>query len=452
LYRGFFHSGDWKEIMNREFKTADAKLDLPRYEAFWVRFHPLFIENKTKGSRAALLQEMDPSQRFFQKSYRIRTLIGRWHPDDARAATTQDRVERLYLWVWYLLDENPEMTADKLSMMVEMIGRDPGVSNLGPRSKALIRNALRWLSLLDPSFRSSGVVKDLLARTGDTDEQSGFLEAERFALEILDAAVSGKDSVVQEYLRSMEGNPIWTSDQIALADLVMGLISGGSRPERFGKVYDVVANRLHRTQHAEQSKIEIDLEKFTVSVPEEEKKIFSEALCLATDILARKGAVHVSEFVYHCFGFQKFDPILHQGRVFNLLSRVRGVLEDRVQVKFKRETIHAEGDWSEVTFVRPTGLLSEMRNHSNWVGFGGKVKTMRRLELPKWDDREAKELVSQMKAGVLYTRQELSDWLGGSRCTAIRRINDLVKNGRLERTGSARATRYQLVNQEKKLG
>lgn len=440
-YRQLFRQGKVSEILDRETarqgtsEDGRRKVDQAFFYALWLRSLP-FLNLKDSSDPLELLKG---GSFFFMRSYRVATLYGRDPAKDQSGVKVGEKVSRLYLWTWKWLMQPENSQSGEIGALIKEIITDSALKNLSVEEAMQLRNALMWLSIADPTIEDVLNVTLDVVRIPASGQSWSILDLEYRTLKVLQSWLAG--SAIQA--REVQAHPGSADASVLFAALLVDLESSTDAGKLSPLASFLRATRQKRNEPLPNLKT-INLETFELR--SDETKVRSESLAKAIDLLFRKKDVPVAEFAGAAFGIWKFETEIHQTKVFNLIARMKAFCWPEVRFHTKSGRIFAEGQFEQFRFKRPEGFVEALRSEGSLASvrpaasISGTAKKKERqvrssfAGLAEWSNRGHKE----------FTRSDVAELLGGSRCTVIRRIDAWVKQGKLSRMGRARATRYRI--------
>ncbi len=176
------------------------------------------------------------------------------------------------------------------------------------------------------------------------------------------------------------------------------------------------------------------------------EKLISEAACLALDRFRRDEAVTCDQFVQICFRLSHFDPLIHTGKIFNLLSRIKRVLGDDPSFRMKAGRILVGGRWDAVEFREAGARVNLAAVLARWEkqlsgenpALAARPAAARPRGGQPWRDWD-------WDGGL--TRADIEQKMGTPRSTTNRWIARWIDQGIVQPRGKARGTRYFLLRQ-----
>jgi hypothetical protein len=169
------------------------------------------------------------------------------------------------------------------------------------------------------------------------------------------------------------------------------------------------------------------------------KKTVSQSLCLAFKCLRNKPEIKFSEFIHEVFGLYRYDEVIHQSKIFNLLSRMRELTHDNLSFKTRNEMIFASGNWLGIDLVQTSGLAKLLRGGDGGIHL---AKVPAQISL----GRRGVPLIkirNEFRDKTGFSRQDIERVFSMSKSSAIRLLERLVISGKVIRSGYGRGISYQ---------
>jgi hypothetical protein len=174
-----------------------------------------------------------------------------------------------------------------------------------------------------------------------------------------------------------------------------------------------------------------------------QEPIHSEALCRGIQYLSQHPECSIPDFARTVLGLQTYDPFHHQAKIFNLLARMKEILSPAIKIRTKLGLIYATGAWSAVRIKRESQHAESLKSSPLW----------HLLRIESSDAPKSTETIpsSSTVARIVrsqfdqkFSRKEIGAYLGGSRASVLRRINELLKTKKIIRVGMGKSTHYVL--------
>ena len=193
----------------------------------------------------------------------------------------------------------------------------------------------------------------------------------------------------------------------------------------------------------------VDLSDFRLQRASGKGTIVSEAMCLALDLLYKKDSVGCDELLRVCSDISRYDPLVHNAKVFNLLSRLRQMVPQDLRFHVRGARLCKRG-LARGSISGMPKFSALLRQTAEWQVFTrsrrGRRKHSSRPE--NTGSRTRVRVENTRGAETLEPRGFLEAATGKSKSTVNRLILNWLQKGILKKTGKARNTRYVLVSQE----
>jgi hypothetical protein len=441
-----FFSGNFAELKERARSEGTQSFDSPKYFFLWTQMLP-WMPNEARVNESEVIAQISAYQ--YQKTFRIRTLLRTLDPADKSEVSSGDLIDRLYLWTWDYLVSGEKVTPDHILDQLQKLFEIEDLKSLSARLSCLALISMSWLEFLDSEVQRNAQWKRVRETLSAKAHGSMLLDLERHLQDFVRAFYgTSRDAAIQVYERMLALDP---SAEVPFTLVARSLLTDRGLSPVFEKWKEWIEYSLKSEVTSDRSvSLAVDLRHWSlVSYSSgKAKRIVSQSLCEAIVLLKEKKSVSLAEFALNCFGIRKWDPVIHFQRLFNLQARLRRILPEGLSVHTRDGRVHVSGDWDNVLVERGHPLLSRLRFKKSWVGNSGIHRSRSIRKTRSLSDQTAFVLLEQLNPDRLYRREELETILGGSKATTVRRINDLVDGGKLLRSGSARATRYQVLSKK----
>ena len=417
-------------------KTETKTIQQIHYFKLWVRALPFVT---LKNSRKDFENFLSHGRLLYLFPYRSRTLQGLWHNDDSRITRWSDFSDRLYLWTWQWLQDPEVFPFERLEPLLEQISQAGSLlGRLSPVDFQKIRNALGWLALFDLDSQES-LERILQAHrpTFTTDQPLYAFEYElQHSLRVTRDFSAETGKIELERVQKFTPPKEFDFESIVFSDNIKQWILG-SRP------------KSGVTLFVELTLGEIQVFKTKGKV--EKPKIISQAMANAIALLHERPLVSYGEFVRVCFGYYRYDPVIHELKVLNLLARIRDVLPSEFQLGVKAGNVRLSvtgNGWEKVQIQRANPRAKKLLSSTAWKQL--LVRTQSGIQdLPTM--MKPQLLLRQLHKGQEVTRKDIEQLTGKSRATSNRLIAEWIKSGMLKPVGNAKNTKYQIRSEGKDL-
>lgn len=440
--RKLWHDGEMRKLLKKS--SAAPESTQAEYLKNWIRALPYHRLSTLPGAEA---EEATPSgnTRFYQRTYRFRTLQGILHPDDLHAEIRpSDQVDRVYLWTWRWLESPETFPVDRILAVAEKIDLAQLHRHATQEDLQLFRNALLWISLFDASGDSQ--VRRLLECVSPQNGRTHPLfDLEKLTVHTLIALRDERTQQVQDGLKLLRSHPLWKNPDLLFRELVESVLNPQSSGcDRLGRLAHFCQNSrslfLGESSHTSgKYRLEVDLSRSEIRELSRGVQTVSPMICTALELLHSRGSVALEEFSAVCFGIRKYDSLIHQPKVANLLSRIRSLVGSSLRVGMKSGRVYSEGSWAGVNFIRESTWTESLHQNPSWRVF---LKNAQNGE--ESYSAESKSAPQPTSVGSVVERSRLESLIGKSRSTTQRILVAWEKRGWVRREGRARGTRYHL--------
>ncbi len=363
----------------------------------------------------------------YQFGYRSRTLLGILHPDDESPSNLSQWADRFYLWVWRWLINPEEFSLERVSALLAPLHQRRDLYRLTHADQQMIRNGLLWMSLFDSSSRTN-IASLLKLFSSRKAEDYPLFALEKLIIHYFLALRDGHKEVAADYLQAIRMHSLY-SNKVFLFSSLLGDNETAASFAILSQNLKNIVSRFELKPHP----IRVDSGSYQILNNTINKKIVSEPMTRAVTLLKRVENISIEEFVAHCFGISRYDSTVHQGKVFNLISRLKPVLAPYLTLKVKAGRIYSEGDWTQV-FVPDIEVNSiAVFSNSRWRDLVYQERVQLKEPVRRSDNIES-----------ILTREQLEKYTGKSRATVGRLLSCWEKKGLIERMGKAKATQYLL--------
>ena len=372
--------------------------------------------------------EPQQTKYIWQGAYRSRTLMGLWIPDDRAPVRAGDAIDRLYLWTWRWMagDDGPD--PEKILRTLDSALAHADFSAESRDNLLFLRNSIGWLSLLEPSLasrlrRPREALRARLAR-GRGDGYR-LLDAEHALIQCLE----GKDAA--DLRRALPEFPAFES--------VYAAVKAGRADGLIPLALERLRRRRRTRQRAQWGRgVVVDCDAGEVRMPHESRRVRSPRLARLFLALHAQSKVRAADL-----GFAgESDELGFDARALhNLVSRARRfVPKDALSVR--GDCVARGPAWPKIFVIGSERSMDGDRSlvlEAERAEFGGGSAAA--------GASNARLQSTRMLLGDAFTRNEAQARMGVSKATACRLIGTWLRERRLLRVGSARATVYRW-NQE----
>lgn len=387
---------------------------------------------------------------FHVNSFRARTLQGVLHPEDAKSYRWGDFSDRVYLWTWRWLVRPEEASMDRVLSLVAGLEVRKASEKLGSDDFQQIRNALKWISLFDHD--SQQAMETLMRNFAPaTFREDPWFRYEELVIDTLMALRDGRRFEHQELLKMVQAHPVHHESYQRMSGLVDPVLAESfSKSAAWGSFKERLDEWVSHQDQERSVKLVIDLKRYAATTTRPRKTILSHSLCRAFEILQAQSSVSCEEFLRECFGLSRYEPLIHQPKIFNLLSRMRQLAPSALSFGVKDGSVFAEGDWESVGWIRPSASSRVLARNplwkeklDDWKSQSPGANADRRDTAQKNQLFGSIEKLREKNDGI--SRRDIEEALQVSRATANRIIEKWVREGFLTREGRSRNIRYRLA-------
>lgn len=425
-------------------KKVSESLDHSVYYGLWVQQLP-YSSKQRKLSKTQVLGLLSSSGSFFQRGYRIRTLLGHTHADDQGFVKLSDRIDRLYLWTWLWMEDSTQLTSERLMTAVnDVIGR-VDLTKMTLEDQFLVRNSLGWLGLVDPSFleKIRPIQKKVVSVSG-----AGYAlyDMEWALIQLLSSTVNQQRVIATDTLKYVKQHPLWNSEEVFFSSMVSAVSKRGTVNTPCEKIVREILDRKSKITTKKTHQLRLDLNTFVITDLETDRKMVSQPLAAGLKLLRDKAVVTCDELALAAFGLYQYDSFVHGAKIFNLISRMRSLSQGKIKLRVKSGNVLSEGDWSFLQIVEPSELSAKLR---------GEMVALNLVPVVAMGENLAKniniaKLFKAFHAGTGFTRQEAENILETSKSSTTRILDRLCSSGKIQRSGKGKSTIYSLNIQDAK--
>jgi hypothetical protein len=338
----------------------------------------------------------------WQGSYRLRTINGFFIPADTSVERIGDGIDRLYLWTWYWMASQKEISIRKLELTLDSILKALDLDELSIENKLLLRNSLFWIRMFSPksTTRIKDLIRDLQKASGknyNTLESEFLIQQELWSLVNCGVKSGQKQSSIFEKLLEEDKRTL------LLPNLSL-----------------VLNKKIHSSD--KNKEIIIDLAK-------NEIQNMPEGTCLQSPLLTRLF------FLIYERGIFSLDDIQdnfgeNKRQIYNLFNRAK---------KFYPQI--------EISLKDGKVISSLDRNLIKIENSYAKSKVTKKLikkVIQKQSKAESIVSINAIKLihPVEFNRGQFQKIFNFSKATATRILNDWQDQGIIERKGQGKAVRY----------
>lgn len=419
----YFRMGQFNQLLQSKVPAGSP----PEFLKLWclqLPYHRFYSDGKT--AETTLLFQ---STSCLEPAYRQRTLLGLTHPSDNEPNRISDWADRLYLWVWRWLLSSDSFPIEKVLLTLAPIKQSATLNYLSVEDKKLVRNALLWLGLFDPSSRRC---LDSLLKLVEVSgvEHYPLLEVERLLIYYWMALRDCHHQSAKDYLVALKHSPLFEEQDLCFYKLVKDSLS--STDPLYG-LWKRLRKFVEDSEHNKHEVI-IDFESFKVVNTRSQKQIISEPIVCAMHALSVDGVASFQKIAAVSFGISQFDPLVHNSKIFNLVARMRTVFSPTFKFKTKQSKVYLLGDLGNMLCKNYCSGELSLFNYADWR----EVVYERRQRGP------ALVVASTIHATMddVLSRKQIQAICKKSRATTGRLLQSWQNKGWVKKVGSARSTKY----------
>lgn len=348
-----------------------------------------------------------PGRYLWQGSYRYRTLQGYFIPADETPLRVGDAIDRLYLWSWYWLVGERDISLKKLELCLKSIVYELDLDCLGKENQLLLRNALSWVEVICPRLMS-GLKTTLNFLAKKTSPNYKLLDEEFYFIQwVKNHFYGGKVDVAQKGIAAIM-RPYFQDLSQRSFNLLPGL-----KP---------LGEKLNNGENDKRINIIVDYSRGEITHIENKEKVKSNVLVRFFHLAYEKTQFSTSEI----------DPSYsnNKRKVYNLLARVRS-FDDSIKVCFENEMLY-------VSMLRD-GIVFEGEYASD-------LKNIKSVSSSQYTTKTLDDHISYMALKVLFQdsfkRADLEKTYKISKASACRLIDQWVGKKIVEKLGRGKGVHY----------
>jgi hypothetical protein len=187
------------------------------------------------------------------------------------------------------------------------------------------------------------------------------------------------------------------------------------------------------------TRIEIDLIRNRAVNYETGFEFSSESACKALSLLKEENGISCEDLSLHCFGIRKYDSLIHQPKLFNMLTRLKKLCGSKPQFQIRSGRVLHTQNWDGVFFRHPPNLFRKTSQYINWSSL---VASDRIFENHSSQSNMWQEQIVKLKRP--FTRKEFESITEKPRSTSNRILVQWIESGFIRKMGQAKHSRYEL--------
>ncbi len=444
-YRQNFKQGSF-EFCERDLKAQETEkrgFDQARFFSIWTSLLP-FHEYHSAESVYQVTHLMAEHPNLFQKGFRVRTLIENAHQVEHEKVRFTDLADRLYLWTWLWLSDP---TVDRATMLLKTLDQVMNTfknEHVSPMDYFMTKNAVSWIGLVCPAFEERFRVWIREISGQNIPVTLPLLEFEALIVDYLKQKIRGEDEF-SGTLKMIESHSVFQNPSLNLKELLRQVDEPGIFSKWSKSILTSIQSIAEQEKTPAHSFCVIDPVRSLVIFKNGEQ-VFSESLVNAFKALKTNPVMAIPDFMKAVFGIQRFDEFIHQPKLFNLIARMKEALKRKITFRVRAGFIHTEGDWERV-HIRAENLHSHSLKSSRQWQPVGEESSFLASQIEKTQSIPGSRKIEKIALSQFekrFTRKELHEYLGGSKASMVRRLNELIESGSLVRQGLGKSTVYLL--------
>ena len=422
-----FQKGDFSSLKINE----GDQFDQAKYFSLWITalpYHTLYDPDQSKKMTEAFTHR----PYFFQKNYRARTLIDNTFQNASDSTRFTDIAERCYLWTWRWLIEPNARNANLVLQSTQEVFKNFNQGSISPSDLALIKNSVNWILIFAPTFEENHriVIQEILSLK--LPKSLPLFEYEELIQTKVVSKIKKNELLTDESI--LMSHPLHQNSLIKMYSLINSK-----------KIDQSVQQILQVTQVGViKSKVKIK------ALPNQNKvllkngeTIISEPLCRALIKINQSEECRIAEFAKDVFGIQNYDEFIHLPKVMNLLSRIKNLAKTQIKIKTKQQTIYSEIKHEFIMIHQDNPHAQSLKDSPLWFETSYLNDSIQNKATPQsLPHAHAIEHLARSQFDRKFSRKELTAFIGGSRASAIRRINNLITENKIIRYAKGKSTYY----------
>lgn len=418
------------------------------YSAYLFHFFrslPIFIN--CKALDAGEIQEiLSDSSHFYGRAYRLATLRGQPHIEDAKHDSASDRILRLYLWTWRILigEERPNYT-ELVNTLDDLFSRYVNTAPTG-FDGLILESSLCWIRFLTNSaLHENHTISEALRSAVPFSLTSPFVLENWVAKLFVVFQKDGPESDnYKNILQNIEEHPKYHDKSLILKSLVLLLRD----PQQEGphamswwgvsRLKNVLQDSIRRRRDEGTDALILEPSLFRIS--RHGQDLINEPLSRALHFLMTERTVSASQFVRVSFGYSQYDPFIHAPKISSLLTRARTLLKPTTTLTFKGSIIRISGDLSYIQIKSDENGAAQLKKELLSRDLG--LNKLQVLKANRSAQAPGLGWVSLLESGTPYKRAQIQALTRSTRITTLRRIEQALSNRLLVRLGEGKNTYY----------
>jgi hypothetical protein len=426
--RRWLRAGEFSRFCQGSVVSLESQNDFVRIWAQQLPYHAY-------SHPPVALQVLKSRPTFFQRSYRLATLYGLAQTDNTATSDLKpsDWVDRVYLWVWRWLINPLELPLAQVITALSAVSFSAVKDRLCAEDRVMLRNALGWIGLFDRACEKALQALQLQLTIGPVLHAPLF-EFEGLWIAYWSARRTGNLKGAKEIQAELSHHRLYESPEILFRRFFETTGDTGP-PGDFTELKKRLEVQAPQSLPGRPS-LTIDMSRFEIFNHSKNRKTISETICLALEVFSRQKRLTLEEFAFVVFKMTRFDPYLHQPKIYNLLSRIKALVHPHLKIKGKCGVLFTEGNWSELSIQRESEETCYLRQCPEWREFLGSRAASKSGGRPSPEGR--------LDFKQTMRRWEIENVAGKSRATTTRLLSRWEKQGWVKRKGKSRSTEYVL--------
>lgn len=431
LARSSFRTGDLRTLSRLSQQGLAGSQNL--YFLSWLRLIPYLDLPKPDSQVKESISRLASDPHGYLTPYRVRTLSFLLVPEDLKTdIKISARIERLYLWVWRWLCAPEPNLLDKIVQLRNQLNWHE-YEHLTEVSYYLLRNSLGWLALFS-STSLEHVEQSVAPVIRCFGTPAPILEYEKTLLDYLFALRDGNKTLAQDTAAVLRARPL--ANQRAF--LLPALLNGNSAAPLATLCESVASIRQAKAKGQDPNTIFVNSVTQEISVRTRQKatRVRSSSLATFLSLFEHRAFTPVEDALKLSFGISKYDSLIHDPKIANLLSRANHVCQPFVSFSRRGSIIHIEGKTDSLRFVGTNPHAQQMSHN-----FSAKIFNLSASPASAPSQSEPVTRTARPPSGWV-SRRELEAFLGISSSSALRQIRSWLSDNLLQKRGVGKSSRY----------
>jgi hypothetical protein len=395
--RQSFRNGRLANVFAHQLTNVDQAF----YYRYWVAHLPYV--NADGWIRKHDLSVLSNSSDLRHKAFRLKTISGDVRMNDGAKIEPQEMIDRIYLWTWYWVVQPNKANADRLRSCLMAFDFNCISSRLTGEDIWLLRNALKWIVVLQPSSRRF-INSALQLLEQQKIEPSMLFEFEEKFIESL----SQNKQISGQFYN--DENFRWKEllKKIKLLQKPSGKFDG----------------------------LVIDQDTFQVKT--KDAIFISESIVKVLDLLASEEQCTFSDALEFGFQISGYDDGIHKVKIHNLLNRIKKILPRQLKIVTRGQFIYLQGEREKISRVRNQSYRIPVVEKA--LMQKQRIAQQKNILMDRWVHPR---LVLKKAAGKSeISRHDLQRVMRASKATTNRWIQKWLDHGYIRRTGTGKSTTY----------